>query len=404
MTNCRFWTLPRIRLRSVLCAAAMGFAALGFTALRAFPSSAQSGPASGSGAASAPAGPIIPVTITKATHQDVPMWLKGLGSVQPFQSVQVRTRVDGTLLDVPVAEGQEVKKGDLLAIIDPRPYRALLDVAMARKKQDQAALENAKADLTRYTALAQKEIASRQKLDAVTMQVNQLNAAIAADDALIASAELNLAFSYITAPFDARVGLRSVDPGNVVRAAEATPMFSLVQIHPIAATFTVPQDHLPEIQQAMALGPLPVVAFGSDDRTELAQGTLLTIDNAIDPATGTIRLKATFPNQDNRLWPGQFINVRMLLHVDRNALTVPSAAVLRGPIGEYVYVVKPDSTVARQVIEVNRDDGKVAIVTKGLEAGQTVVQDGQSRLRVGSRVAAAEPNRANGTPTPKTGG
>ncbi len=388
-----------MRLRTVPCTVVLCLAAL-----LAQPSVAQSAAASATGATPAPTGPIIPVTMAKTEREDVPLWLHGLGSVQAFHAVQVRTRVDGTLLEVPVAEGQEVKKGDLLAVIDPRPYRALLDVAMARKKQDQAALENAKADLVRYTALAQREIASRQKLDTVTMQVNQLNAAIAADDAMIASAELNLAFCYITAPFDARVGLRAVDPGNVVRAAEATPMFSLMQIRPIAATFTVPQDNLPAIQDAMARGRLPVVAFASDDRTELATGALLTIDNAIDAATGTIRLKATFPNEDNRLWPGQFINVRMLLLVEKNVLTVPSAAVMRGPAGEYVYVVTPDSTVTRQPIEISRDDGRVAIVTRGLESGQTVVTDGQSRLRAGSRVAAADAKQADGTPSSKTGG
>ncbi len=399
----------RVRLRPPAAktgwiACALGLAALGLTALGVAPTTCAAQETPSQSPAASPAGPIVPVGVAQVQRQDIPLWLRGLGTVQPFQSVQVRSRVDGTLLEVPVSEGQEVKKGDLLAIIDPRPYRALLDVAIARRKQDQAALENAKADLVRYTALAQKEIASRQKLDAVAMQVNQLNAAMAANDALIAAAELNLTFSYIAAPFDARIGLRSVDVGNVVRAAEATPMFSLMQIRPIAATFTLPQDVLPAIQDAMARGVIPVVAYASDDKTELAQGTLLTIDNAIDQTTGTIKLKATFANEANRLWPGQFINARLLLSTDKAVLTIPTAAVQRGPLGEYVYVVKPDSTVARQVIEIARDDGAVSIVSKGLEEGQTVVRDGQSRLRAGSRVAATDPAKAGGPPSPKTGG
>ncbi len=350
------------------------------------------------------AGPIIPVTVTRVVRQDVPLWLRGLGTVQPFQSVQVRSRVDGTLIEVPVTEGQEVRKGDLLAIIDPRPFQTQLDVATARRKQDQAELENARSDLVRYTVLAQREIASRQRLDTATMQVNRLTASIAGSEAQIAAAQLNLEFCYIRAPFDARVGLRNVDVGNVVRAAEQAAMFNLVQLRPISATFTVPQDHLPGIQDAMAGRALAVVAFASDDRTELDQGRLLTVDNTIDAATGTIKLKATFPNQRNRLWPGQFVHVRLLVDTTKGALTLPTAAVMHGPAGQYVYVVKPDSTVGRQVVELARDDGATTVIAKGLDEGQVVVRDGQSRLRAGSRVAANEPGRQN-TPQPaRTGG
>jgi multidrug efflux system membrane fusion protein len=354
--------------------------------------------------AAAPAGPIIPVTVTKVTRQDVPIWLRGLGTIQPFQSVQVRSRVDGVLQEVVVTEGQEVRKGDLLAIIDPRPFRALLDVALARRKQDLAELDNARAELARYTALAQREIASRQKLDTVTMQVNRLTAGLAGNEALIKSAELNLEFCFIRAPFDARVGLRGVDPGNVVRAAEPAALFSLVQVRPISATFTVPQDNLPRIQDAMAAGPLTVAAYASDDRTELDRGRLLTVDNAIDAATGTIKLKATFPNEKNRLWPGQFVHLRLLVETARGALTLPSAAVQHGPAGQYVYVVKPDATVAREVVQTSRDDGVTVILAKGLEEGQIVVRDGQSRLRAGSRVAANEPVRPGNQQSAGTGG
>lgn len=365
---------------------------------------ATSTPGTSTPGAGAPAGPIIPVTVTKVTRQDVPIWLRALGTVQPFQSVQVRSRVDGTLVDVPVTEGQEVRKGDLLAIIDPRPFQAQLDVALARRKQDQAELENARSDLARYTVLAQKEIASRQRLDAVTMQVNRLSASIAGSDAQIAAARLNLEFCYIRAPFDARVGLRSVDVGNVVRAAEQAPMFNLVQLRPISATFTLAQDNLPRIQDAMETGPLAVVAFASDDRTELDQGQLLTVDNLIDPATGTIRLKATFPNQRNRLWPGQFVHLRLLVETAKGALTLPTPAVLHGPAGQYVYVVKSDSTVTRQPVDTLRDDGVTTIIAKGLDEGQVVVRDGQSRLRAGSRVAANDPSRAANQQPARSGG
>ncbi len=387
------------RVAAVLAALALPVPSVAQQAGATAPPSGGSPPA-----AAPPAGPVVPVTVTRVTRQDVPIWLRGLGTVQPFQSVQVRTRVDGTLMEVPVAEGQEVRKGDLLAVIDPRPFQAQLDAALARRKQDQAELENARSELVRYTLLAQKEIASRQRLDAVTMAVNRLTASIAGSEAQIASASLNLEFCYIRAPFDARVGLRAVDIGSVVRAAEQTPMFNLVQLRPIAATVTVPQDNLPRIQDALGRGAMPVVAFASDDRTELDTGQLMTIDNQIDAATGTIKLKATFPNQRNRLWPGQFVHLRMLVDTAKGALTVPTQVVLHGQIGQYVYVVKPDQTIARVTVEVARDDGTTAIVTKGLEEGQVVVRDGQSRLRPGIRVAVNDPaNRRDNSPAARPG-
>jgi multidrug efflux system membrane fusion protein len=387
-----------LRRRRIALAAAVAILGAPLTA-----SAQQAAAGSLPPATAAPSGPVVPVTVAKVVRQDVPIWLRGLGTIQPFQAVQVRSRVDGVLQEVLVTEGQEVVKGDPLAVIDPRPFRALLDVALARRRQDLAELENARSDLARYTALAQKEIASRQKLDAVTMQVNRLTAGLAANEALIQSAELNLDFCVIRAPFDARVGLRTVDPGNVVRAAEATPLFSLVQIRPISATFTVPQDQLPRIQAAMGAGPLVVAAYAADDRTELDRGRLLTVDNAIDPGTGTIRLKATFANAANRLWPGQFVHLRLLVETAKDALTLPTAAVQNGPAGQFVYVVKPDSTVQRQPVDVARDDGAMAIIRKGVDEGQTVVRDGQSRLRAGSRIAATEPGR-NSKPTAANAG
>ena len=344
----------------------------------------------------------MPVSVATVARGDIPLLLRGLGTVQALQTVQLRSRVDGTLMRVPVAEGQEVRQGELLAVIDPRPYQAILDAALAKKRQDEAVLAAAKADMARYTALAAREVASKQKLETTTALVGQVTATIAADDAQIDAAKLNLAFCYITAPFDGRVGLRMVDPGNFVRAAEVTAVMPLAQLRPIAVTFTVPQDNLPAVQRALAAGKAPVVAYAADDRTELDRGTLLTIDNTIDAATGTIRLKATFPNAGYRLWPGQFTNARLLVGISAGVLTVPTQAVRHGQDGLFVFVVKPDQTVARQAVEVERDDGAVAVVAKGLEEGQTVVTDGHSRLQGGSRVTILNgvPRQAANPPPP----
>lgn len=353
----------------------------------------------------APSGPpAVPVTVAQAERTDVPLWMRGLAAVQALNAVQLRSRVDGTLQEVPVAEGQFVKRGEVLAVIDPRPYQATLDAATAKKQQDEAQLASAESDVRRYSNLAQQEVASRQKLEQVQALANQLKAAIAADQANIVNAQLNLSFCYITAPFDSRVGLRNVDPGNFIRAAEATPLFSLAQIEPIAVTFTLPQDRLPAVQDAMARGKLPVVAYASDDKTELDTGTLLTVDNAIDPTTGTIKLKATFPNARHRLWPGQFVNARLLVGTERDVVTVPTAAVMHSQTGLFVFVVKPDQTVARQNVEVSREEGPISVVSTGLDGGQTVVTDGQSRLQIGSRIAVAPGRPAVVNPVPKVGG
>lgn len=335
--------------------------------------------------------PAVPVSVGKVTKQDVPLWLHGLGTVQAFYSVLIRPKVDGTLLQVPVKEGQSVKQGDLLAVIDPKPYQAMLDAAQAKKQQDQADLANARHDLERYSMLAKQDYASHQQVDTQTAMVNRLTAAIAGDDAQIEATQLNVAYSYVTAPFAGRVGLRTVDPGNYVRAAESTSLMPLAQIQPIAVTFTVPQDALPGVQDALHAGAPPVVAYASDDKTVLDHGTLLTIDNAIDAGTGTIKLKATFPNQAAHLWPGQFVNTQLLLGTSKNVLTVPSTAVLHGQDRLYVYVVQPDQTVTVSTVQITRDDGNVAVVASGLQDGQQVVTDGQSRLVEGSRIAVVTP-------------
>jgi multidrug efflux system membrane fusion protein len=340
----------------------------------------------------------IPVTIARSLRQDVPLYFTGLGSVQAFNSVQVRSRVDGTLMQVPVTEGQEVKEGDILTVVDPRPFQAALDAVLAKRTQDEADLNNAKRDLARYSSLAQSSFASHQQVDTQQAMVNRLTAMIAGDDAAIATARLNLGYCTITAPFQGRVGLRQVDPGNMVHAGDATGIMTITQIHPISVLFTLPQDTLPRISLAMAAGKLPVTALAPDGKTELDQGTLLTPDNAIDPTTGTIKLKATFPNPNNTLWPGQFINARLLMGTERNALTVPSIAVQHGPSGLYVYIVKPDSTVSRQDVEVARDNGTVAVISRGFEDDEEVVTDGQSRLQQGTRVVVSDASRQAATP------
>jgi multidrug efflux system membrane fusion protein len=362
-------------------------------------------PAFAQGTAPAPAGPpTVPVSVSPVVRKDVPNYLNGLGTVLALQSVQLRSEVDGVLLSVPVTEGQEVKQGEVLAIIDPRPYKAALDAAIARKAQDEAQLIAAKADVVRYTALAAKQDASQQQLEVAQAKAGQLIASIAMDDAQINTAKINLAWCTITAPFDGRVGLREIDPGNFIRAAEVSAVMPLSQLHPIAVTFTVPQDYLPAIQRALAAGKPPVTAFTSDNKTELDHGTLLTVDNAIDPSTGTIKLKATFPNANSQLWPGQFVNARLLLDTSTGVLTVPSAAVRHGQNEMFVYVVRPDHTVARQVVTIQRDDGVTSVIAKGLEDGQLAVTDGQSRLQNGTHVSILNGAPKEAANPPREGG
>ena len=369
---------PRRRWALAVVAAALAAAIIGV--IVEVPSTAQQAPPPGSP-------PAIPVSAARVIKQDVPIYLKGLGSVQAFNAVLVRARVDGTLMQFPVTEGQEVKQGDLIAVIDPRPYQAALDAAMAKKDQDEAQLANARLDLQRYMSLAKQDFASHQQVDTQQSQVNQFTATIAGDNAAIEMAKLNLGYCFITSPVQGRVGLRQVDPGNLIHAADPAGIVTITQVHPISALFTLPQDSLPTISVAMEKGALPVVAFAADDRTELDRGMLLTPDNSIDASTGTIKLKATFPNPHNTLWPGQFINARLQLGTEPNALTIPSVAVQHGPAGLYAYIVSPESSVTRQPIEVGRDDGTLAVIAKGLTEGQQVVTEGQSRLQTGARVA-----------------
>jgi multidrug efflux system membrane fusion protein len=334
-----------------------------------------------------PAPSAVPAAVAKVTRQDVPIYATGVGNVEAYESVMIRARVDGNLMSVPVTEGQEVKQGDLVAVIDPRPYQAILDQAKAKKAQDEAQLANARLDLVRFQTLGQQDFASRQQVDTQQASVNQDVAAIAGDVAAIEAAQLNVDYCFIKSPVDGRVGIRLVDPGNLVQAASATTIISIMQIHPISATFTLPQDELVRVQEDMRRGKLPVLGFADDDQTELDQGTLLTPDNTIDTTTGTIKLKATFPNPQDKLWPGLFINAHLQVGTAHDAVTVPPDAIQHGPDGLYVYVVGPNSTVSRDPITAGYQTAQLAIVTKGLNGGEEVVVGGQSRLQAGTRIA-----------------
>ena len=329
----------------------------------------------------------VPVTIILAAPRDVPVLLRNVGLVQAYQSVLVRARVDGTLDSVNFAEGQDVKAGDVLAQIDPRPYQAVLDQATAKRAADEAQLANARLDLQRYSALARSDYASRQSVDTQYALVAQVAANIQGDQAAIDTAKLNLGFTRITAPLGGRVGLRLIDAGNLIHATDATGLVTITQIKPISVVFSLPQDTLPDVMQAMQAGKLTVSARSANNQTELAAGQLETIDNTIDQTTGTYKLKAVFANADQHLWPGQFVNVALRVRDLKDALSVPSAALQRGPDGMFVYTVTPDDAAAVQPVTVTQDDGKVAVIATGLAAGAQVVVNGQSKLQNGTRVA-----------------
>lgn len=334
--------------------------------------------------------PAVPVQVTKAQRGDVPEYVQGIGAIQAFNAVTIHSRVDGTLMQVPVKEGQEVKQGDVVAVIDPRPYQASLDQAMAKKAQDEAALTNAKLDLQRYVSLAKQDFASRQQLNTQQATVAQDTAEIQGDEASIEQAQLNLSFSYITSPIPGRVGLRLMDPGNLVHSTDTQGIITVMQDHPIAAVFTVPQEQLPEVAKALKSGPVNVVALSSDGTHQLDTGTLVAPNNQVDQSTGTIQLKAEFPNKDNALWPGQFIDARVQVATAHDAVSIPQAAVQNGPDGQYVFIVKSDNTVALQPIIIGYQTPQIAVVTKGLSGDETLVTEGALRLQPGSRVTVGD--------------
>jgi membrane fusion protein, multidrug efflux system len=334
----------------------------------------------------------VPVEVASASAADVPVYLEGLGTVQAFNTVTVKTRVDGQIQRVSFVEGQQVKTGDLLVQIDPRPYQASYDQMVAKKAQDEAQLANAKVDLDRYTALLKTNAINRQQADTQRALVAQLEAAVRADDGAIEAAKVQLDYTGITSPIGGITGIRLVDQGNIVHATDTTGIVVVTQLQPISVVFTLPEDDLQSVSQAMAQGPVAVAALSRDGKTELDRGSLLLIDNQIDQTTGTIRLKATFPNPRNALWPGQFVNVRLLLQTEHNVLTVPSAAIERGPNGLFTYVVKPDSTLDTRTVTVAHDAGAVSVIASGLAHGERVVTAGQYRVQPGAVVQVGTAN------------
>ena len=327
-----------------------------------------------------------PVTVVRVAKQDVPVYVSGIGTVQAYRSVLVRARVDGQLENIVFREGQTVHPGDLLAQIDPRPYAATLAQAQAKRASDQAQIDNARRDLARYSTLERTAVASRQQVDTQQATVAQQTANLQGDEAAIASAALNLSYCRITAPIEGVVGLRLVDIGNQIHASDTGGIVSIQQVHPISLVFTLPQERLPDVRDAMRAGTPPVDAIGGDGRTVLADGRLVTINNAIDTQTGTITLKAEFPNLDDRLWPGQFVTGRLRLRVAAGALTLPPQAVQHGPDGLYVYTVDGNRKAGRVSVRLGYQDDQVAIVTDGLHEGDTVVLSGQLSLQPGLRV------------------
>ena len=361
-------------------------AVLALTAVAAMPRVAGNSAPAGETPTPPPTGPGVPVTAGTVAAADVPVFLNALGTVQAYNMVTIRSRVDGQIVKVAFNEGQDAKAGAPLIQIDPRPFQAALDQAIATKEKDQAQLVSAQADLNRWAELVTTGAKSRQTYDQQKALVGQLQASIKADEAQIETARLNLGYADIRAPIDGRLGIRMVDVGNMVRATDATGLITISQLKPIFVSFTVPQEHLHKIHEKQAGGDLTVLAYGGDNKTQLSEGKLTVIDNAIDQPTGTIRLKGTFANTDERLWPGEFVNVRLILSVHKGAPTVPAQTVQDGPNGRYAYIIKEDNTVERRTVEVSAVQDGIAVITKGLSIGDRVVVDGQYRLTNGARV------------------
>jgi membrane fusion protein, multidrug efflux system len=342
------------------------------------------------------------VEVAQVRTADVPLNLEGIGSVEAFNTVTVRAQVDGVLEHIGFVEGQQVHAGEVLGRIDPRPYQAALDQAMAKKAQDEAQLHNAQLDLQRYAQLSANDFASRQQLATQQATVAALSAQVQGDQAAIENAQTQLSYTTLTSPIDGITGIRLVDQGNLVRATDATGIVVITQIRPISVIFTLPSENLAEIRKAMADGPLHVTVLERQGTKPLGEGTLLLVNNEIDPATGQLRLKATLPNDNGALWPGQFVTVQLLLRVEHNVPTVPSTAIQRGPDGYWLYVVGPDNTASVQAVKVRRFGGHMAVLEGGPAPGTTVVSSGQYRVTPGAhiKVAQAQPTNVQGTQQP----
>ena len=345
-------------------------------------------------ATATPRVPGVAVNAAAATRNDVPVYVSGLGTVQAIATVAIRSQVDGKIQEVLFTEGQHVKKGDVLVKIDPRLFQAALDQAKAKKAQDEAQLISAQKDLDRFSTLVAKNFASQQNVDQQQAKVDQLKASIVADDGAIESAQAQLDYCIITAPTDGRVGVRQVDAGNIVHASDQASLVTLTQNQPSAVLFTLPARLLESVRDAMKRGPVAITAYDQDDKRLLSSGTLLLVDNVIDPATATIRLKAIFANEDEALWSGEFVNARVLLDTRRNSLTIPTAAIQRGPQGLFTWVVTPEGTAEMRALKAGPASGNVTIVESGLADGDRVVTDGQYKLKQNAPVTITTPQLA----------
>jgi len=330
--------------------------------------------------------PAIAVDLATITRADVPVYLEGLGTVQAFYTDTMTARVDGQIEKVAFKEGQDVKKGALLVQIDPRPYQAALGIAIATRDKDKALLANAHRDMDRYALLAPEDLASKQTVDTQRALVEQIAAQIKVDQAVIDNARTQLDYTRIVSPIDGRTGIRLIDPGNIVHAAATTGIVVVTQMQPISVVFTLPEEQLAAVQRALASGPVKVATVAREGGAVLDEGTLSLIDNQIDQTTGSVRLKATFDNAHNTLWPGQYVDARVLVRTERDVLTIPDGAVQLGPAGPFTYVVKPDSTVEVRPLHVAESANGITIVTAGLAQGERVVTSNQYRLQPGSHV------------------
>jgi membrane fusion protein, multidrug efflux system len=336
----------------------------------------------------------IPVTVARVERADFPVYLIGLGTVQPYDTVTVRSRVDGQIIKVAFKQGQMVKEGDLLVEIDPRPYQAALDQALSKKAQDEANLKNAKLNLDRYATLAKQSFASAQQVDTQQATVDQLTAQINGDQAAIENAQTQLSYTTIKAPLSGRTGFRLVDPGNIVHASDQNGIVTIVQLQPISVVFTAPEESVPQINKALEAGTVPVKALSSDGLKTLSEGRLALVNNEVDQASGTIRMKATFANKDNVLWPGLSVSTRLLVDTLKQVVVIPDNAVERGPNGLYAFVVGDDNRVGVQAVAVSQSGDGLSVVERGLTPGQKVVVAGQYRLQVNSVVQPSEASRS----------
>src|SRR3984957_2692297 len=334
----------------------------------------------------APPPQTTPVVAGTVDAHPVPIYLRGVGTVIAFNNVVLRSQITGPLIKVSFRQGETVHKGDVLAEIDPRPYKAQLDQAIANRDREQAQLDNAQANLGRYVPLEAKGFATGQLVDTQKAQVAQLEAAVKSDEAVIESAQVNLSYTKLTAAIDGVTGIRQIDEGNIIHPTDPNGLVDLTQIQPISLIFTLPQTTFPEIQQEMAKGPVKVLAYSQDEKIKLDEGELLLIDNQINQTTGTIRLRATFSNAQRLLWPGELVNARLLLKTEPDGLTIAAAAVQQGPKGSYVYVVMPDQSVQVRPVQIAQISDGQALIASGLKAGETVVVDGQYRLQSGTHV------------------